>query len=92
MFGESRYKPRHNTHQGQFAKKREKERRWEESVESIAATDKVRCETTLAERMREKAMLGIFCVGSCGAVGQSTRKTNRCRLDAEALELLHMLQ
>ncbi|CAM9443399.1 unnamed protein product [Ectocarpus sp. 12 AP-2014] len=41
MFGEARFKPRQNSHQGQFARKREKERRWEQSVEGIAATDKV---------------------------------------------------
>eukprot|EP00903_Cladosiphon_okamuranus_P014745 g13663.t1 len=41
MFGESKYKPRQNSHQGQFARKREKERRWEQSVDGIAAMDKV---------------------------------------------------
>lgn len=42
MFGESKYKARNNSHQSQFEKKREKERQWEQSVESIANTDKVR--------------------------------------------------
>ncbi|CAM9375951.1 unnamed protein product [Scytosiphon promiscuus] len=41
MFGETRYKPRQNSHQGRFERKRDKERRWEQSVEGIAATDKV---------------------------------------------------
>eukprot|EP00752_Nemacystus_decipiens_P010861 g9656.t1 len=41
MFGDTKYKPRQNSHQGQFERKRDKERRWEESVEGIAATDKV---------------------------------------------------
>ena len=41
MFGENKYKPRQNSHQGQFERKREKERRWEQTVEGIAATDKV---------------------------------------------------
>jgi len=41
MFGGSRFKPRQNSHQGQFERKREKERRWEQTVEGIAATDKV---------------------------------------------------
>lgn len=42
MFGECRHAARHNSHQGQFEKKRTKERRWEQSVESIASTEKVR--------------------------------------------------
>eukprot|EP00904_Undaria_pinnatifida_P013443 jgi/Undpi1/9229/HiC_scaffold_26.g11687.m1 len=41
MFGESQFKPRHNSHQGRFEKQRENERRWEQSVQGIAATDKV---------------------------------------------------
>lgn len=41
MFGECRHAARHNSHQGQFEKKRTKERRWEQSVESIASTEKV---------------------------------------------------
>lgn len=41
MFGETKYKPRQNSHQGQFERKRDKERRWEQSVEVVAATDKV---------------------------------------------------
>lgn len=41
MFGESRHVARFNSHQGQFEKKRAKERQWEQSVDRIAATDKV---------------------------------------------------
>lgn len=41
MFGEARHKLRYNTHQAQFEKRRERERQWEESVERMAATNKV---------------------------------------------------
>ena len=59
MFGESQFKPRHNSHQGRFEKKRENERRWEQSVQGIAATDKV-CNIMRVER-REVA-LAILCL------------------------------
>ena len=54
MFGETKYKPRQNSHQGQFARKRDKERRWEQSVEGIAATDKV-CERRVYELQGERS-------------------------------------
>ena len=43
MFGEARHTLRHNTHEAQFEKRRERERQWEVSVEKVAATNKVGC-------------------------------------------------
>lgn len=64
MFGETRYKPRQNSHQGQFQRKREKERRWEQSVEGIAATDKV-CHTT-----------AVGCVARCRCIDRSLQRSS----------------